>query len=72
MGVMDWQPFIPALQAALDFGQDWERIEAVRALARMSHPEVREILEAARHDPEPAVRNAVREALEAVDARRLP
>ena len=72
MGVMDWQPFIPALQEALKSGQEWERLEAARALARMSHPEVRVILEAARPDPEPAVRNAVREALEKFDRRRAP
>jgi hypothetical protein len=72
MGVMDWQPFIPTLQEALESGREWERIEAARALARMSHPKVRAILEAARRDPKPVVRNAVREALEGFDRRRLP
>ena len=72
MGVMDWRPFIPALQEALNSEQEWERIEAARSLARMSVPEIRAILEAARRDPEPAVRKAVREALQRFDRRRAP
>lgn len=64
MGVLDLKSFIPDLLAAIESKEEWERIEAVRALGRMSHPEVCTILQATTTHGDLHTRRAAVEALE--------
>ena len=63
MGALNSELFIDDLQRALTSDQDWERVEAVRALGRMNLPEARVILEATTHHSDPATRVAAQSAL---------
>ncbi len=58
MGVLDSESFIPDLQAGIGSAQEWERVEAIRALGRMSHPAVQPILLSATKHPEHHTRQA--------------
>jgi hypothetical protein len=67
MGVLDLEPFIHHLRNALLSSHEWERIEAIDALGKMTHPEVRSILESATTHSDPATSEAARKALESFD-----
>ncbi len=64
MGVLDLAVLIQDLQKALTSEHDWERIEAVHALARMNHSQVRPILESVIEHPDPVTRRTAREAMQ--------
>ena len=72
MGVLNSELFIDDLRRTLASDRDWERIESLRALGRMSHPEVRAILQATTSHPDPATRSAAHAALEWFDKRSNP
>jgi hypothetical protein len=63
MGVLDSSSFIPDLEAGIESEQEWERVEAVRALGRMDHPDVRAILLTTSEHADPQTRRAAIEAL---------
>jgi HEAT repeat protein len=63
MGVLDSASVIPDLRAGLTSGRDWERIEALRALGRMSQPEARSLLSEMTKHPDPQTRRAAARAL---------
>ncbi len=63
MGVLDSKAVIPDLRAGLQSGREWERIEAVRALGRMSQPDARSLLLETAGHPDLQTRRAAAEAL---------
>ena len=63
MGILNLEPFLQDLQKALASAHTWERVEAIRALARMNHPQVRTILESVTAHPDPITRQAARKVL---------
>jgi HEAT repeat protein len=67
MSMLDLKSFIPDLQAGLASSEQWERVEAVRALGSMNRPEVRAILLSAAKHPELQTRRAAAEALNRFD-----
>lgn len=72
MGALNSEEFIADLGRALASDQDWARIEAIRALGRMSHSEVRSVLEEATGHPDVNTRRAAQEVLEQFDKRADP
>jgi HEAT repeat protein len=64
IGVLDSTSLMPLLRAGVESAQEWERVEAVRALARMSSPEARTILLSATGHSDPQTRRAAEGALE--------
>lgn len=69
MGALDSPAFIPDLQAGLESAQEWERIEAIRALGRTTQPEARTLLLSASSHPEPQIHQAAATALQHFESR---
>ncbi|HEY0737249.1 MAG TPA: HEAT repeat domain-containing protein [Herpetosiphonaceae bacterium] len=69
MGTLDSPAFVQDLQASLESAQEWERIEAIRALGRTKQPEARTLLRSASSHPEPQTRQAAITALQQLDER---
>lgn len=69
MGALDSPAFIPDLQAGLESAQEWERIEAIRALGRTTQPEARTLLLSAGNHPELQTRQAAASALQQFEKR---
>lgn len=63
MGLLDSESFIADLQAGSESEQEWQRIEAIRALGRMKCPKARPILMSAGKHPDLKTRRAATEAL---------
>ena|SRR5688572_3144311 len=72
MGVLNLEPFLQDLQDAVASAHDWERIEAIGALTRMTHPQARTILESLSQHPDAVTRQAASKALAEVDAKPKP
>ena len=67
MGVLNLESFIQDLRNALLSSHVWERLEALVALGKMTHPEVRTILEPAITHADPATSEGALKALESFD-----
>ncbi|HEY0604814.1 MAG TPA: HEAT repeat domain-containing protein [Herpetosiphonaceae bacterium] len=69
MGALDSPAFMQDLQASLESAQEWERIEAVRALGRTTQPNAHALLRSASSHPELQTRQAAASALRQFDER---
>lgn len=69
MGALDLPAFIPDLQTGLESAQEWERIEAIRALGRTTQPEARRLLLSASNHSELQTRQAAATALQQFEER---
>jgi len=64
MGALGWPSFLETLESSLASEAPWERLTAVRALARMESGKATELLLQARADPDPEVRAEAARALD--------
>jgi hypothetical protein len=69
MAVLDLEPFVEDLRQATASPHQWERIEAIHALGRMSQPQVRAILESAMNHSDPLTSEAARNAIQSFNPR---
>ncbi len=69
MGVLGWESLLARMERSLQASPTWERAAAVEALARMGTPRARALLRGAEQDPDPAVRAAIRRALDPTEGR---
>jgi hypothetical protein len=64
MGGLGWETFVPHLERALSSPASWERMTALRSLARLPGSRAAELVRRAVDDPDPAVSAAARELLD--------
>lgn len=69
MGALDTPDFMPDLRVGLESTQEWERIEAIRALGRMTQPEAGTLLRSASSHPDPQTHQAAASALRQFEER---
>lgn len=65
-----WRSFVTHIRRMLDHGDTRVRLEAVRAIGSLSGPALSLELEQRAHDPSPEVRQAIKDALASIEARR--
>lgn len=63
MGLLDREDYVSNLKAGLESAQEWERIEVVHALGRMTQPGARNLLQKATEHPDLQTRRAAIAAL---------
>jgi HEAT repeat protein len=56
MGTLGWEPFLVRLESLLCHGEQWQRIAALRSLARLRQPVAQDLLHRAAQDSDPVIR----------------